>query len=131
MEQSLFEYVPAEISVIIMSSVGDTGLVIMANVCQIWKAIIKKLFHIIPKGRFINDAAEMGYLNIVKWARENKCEWNSQTCYSAAIGGHLEVLKWVRAHGCEWTSHIYASAQRGGHFKVLEWLRENGCPENK
>jgi len=89
----LFEYIPMEIIVIIMSSVGDVGYVIMANVCRTWKIIVNKSFHncIIPKNKFIKNAAKMGYLCIVKWARENNCSWDSSTCSNAARGGHLEV----------------------------------------
>ena len=28
--------------------------------------------------------------------------WNSDTCYHAANNGHLEVLKWARENGCDW-----------------------------
>ena len=41
----LFESIPAEISAIIISLVGDVGLVIMANVCLTWKTIILKSYH--------------------------------------------------------------------------------------
>jgi len=37
---TLFESIPAEISDIIVSLVGDVELVIMMNVCQSWKTII-------------------------------------------------------------------------------------------
>jgi len=51
---TIFENIPAEISAVIMSSVGDIALVIMASVCQTWKAIVKKLFsnHLILKNKF-------------------------------------------------------------------------------
>jgi hypothetical protein len=39
---------------------------------------------------------------VLKWARENGCPWNEDTCAYAAKGGHLEVLKWARANGCPW-----------------------------
>ena len=47
---------------------------------------------------------ENGHLEVLKWARENGCEWNSWTCAYAAQNGHLEVLKWARENGCEWDS---------------------------
>ena len=104
MEESihLFEYIPVEIIVTIMSAVGDVGYVIMANVCRTWKIIVNKSFrdYIISKNEFIKNAAKMGYLCIVEWARENNCSWDSSTCSNAARGGHLEVLRWVRENGC-------------------------------
>ena len=36
----------------------------------------------------------------LKWARENRCQWNEDTCSSAARGEHLDVLKWARENGC-------------------------------
>ena len=30
------------------------------------------------------------------------CPWDSETCSHAAAGGHLEVLKWARDNDCEW-----------------------------
>ena len=47
-------------------------------------------------------AAREGHLEILKWAREHGCEWDSFTCANAALGGHLETLKWARENGCEW-----------------------------
>jgi hypothetical protein len=40
---------------------------------------------------------------VLKWARENGCPWDEETCSAAAEGGHLEVLKWARENGCPWT----------------------------
>jgi hypothetical protein len=40
-------------------------------------------------------------LEVLKWARENGCEWNADVCANAALNGHLEVLKWARENGCE------------------------------
>ena len=38
---------------------------------------------------------------MLKWARENGCPWDQDTCASRR-GGHLEVLKWARANDCPW-----------------------------
>ena len=49
---------------------------------------------------------------MLKWARENDCPWDEETCTAAAEGGHLETLKWARANGCPWselTSRLAAS----------------------
>ena len=62
---------------------------------------------------------------MLRWARANGCEWNSETCEAAAVGGYLEVLKWARANGCEWDEQTCKSARDP---EVLRWARENGCP---
>jgi len=44
-----------------------------------------------------------GHLEVLKWAKENYCPWNRDTCLHAASNGHLEVLKWARENGCPWS----------------------------
>ena len=52
-------------------------------------------------GKYITyGAAFGGHLDVLKWARENDCEWDPQTCSWAARNGHLDVLKWARGNGC-------------------------------
>ena len=41
-----------------------------------------------------------GRPSALKWARENDCPWDEETCTNAAEGGHLEVLKWARENDC-------------------------------
>jgi hypothetical protein len=127
----LFEYIPTEISDTIMSYVGDIEFVVMSHVCQVWKIIIKSFRVCFTKKReFIYRVARLGYLNIIQWARENGCGWDSLTCSGAAQGGHLEVLKWARENGCEWDSCTCFHAAKGGHLEILKWTRENGCNWN-
>ncbi|AVK76359.1 Ankyrin repeat domain containing protein [Pandoravirus neocaledonia] len=76
-------------------------------------------------------AAYGGWLDLVKWARENGCPWDESTCAGAASGGHLDVLEWARASGCEWDERTCAKAAKGGHLGVLQWARANGCPWDK
>ena len=42
------------------------------------------------------NAALLGHLETLKWARYNGCDWDYKTCCFAASGGHLETLKWAR-----------------------------------
>ena len=52
---------------------------------------------------------------------------------AAAKGGHLEVLQWARQNGCPWDSDTCAgdAAAKRGDLEVLQWLRQNGCPWNQ
>jgi hypothetical protein len=72
-------------------------------------------------------AAREGHLELLKWARENGCDWDSRTCANAAEGGHLELLKWARENGCPWDWRTCADAAREGHLELLKWAHENGC----
>lgn len=44
------------------------------------------------------------------------------TCYSAAVNGHLEVLKWARSQKCPWDKDQCLLSAKGN---VLEWIRCN------
>src|SRR2546427_226255 len=67
-------------------------------------------------------AAMNGHLEILKWARENGCKWETWTCAYAAKNGHLEVLKWARGNDCgqrcDWNSYTCANAAENGHLEV-------------
>ena len=36
-------------------------------------------------------AAKGGHLEVLQWARENRCPWNAGTCSGAAGAGHLDA----------------------------------------
>jgi len=38
----------------------------------------------------------------LKYAHENGCNWNEQTCLNAATFGELECLKYAHENGCSW-----------------------------
>jgi hypothetical protein len=40
---------------------------------------------------------------MLRWARENGCEWDEDTIKLAAFGGHLEMVMFAREHGCPWS----------------------------
>lgn len=56
-------------------------------------------------------AAEGGHLEVLRWARDNGCDWDRHTCLHAASGGQLAALQWARA----------------GVLEVLQWLHASGC----
>src|SRR5947207_1347241 len=74
------------------------------------------------KNIICNIAAENGWLDLLKWAKQN-----SYVCNNAAQNGHLEVLKWARQNGCEWDRWVCNYAARNGHSEVLKWVKLNGC----
>jgi hypothetical protein len=49
---------------------------------------------------FGKQCAANGWLGVLRWAWENGCPMDHQTCAQAAEGGHLDVLPWARASGC-------------------------------
>jgi hypothetical protein len=71
---------------------------------------------------------ENGRLDVLRWAREGGCPWDTLTCAAVARRGHLHILQWVRAHGCTWNAWTCAYAAENGHLHILQWAREHGCP---
>jgi len=73
----------------------------------------------------INEAAEQGNLEMVKYCVANECPIDEWACAHAASGGHLECLKYlheeVKAPWDYWTAEW---AARNGHLHILEYLVE-------
>ena len=76
-------------------------------------------------------AANNGYLNILKWARENECPWDETTCSWAASSGQFQTLKWAKDNGCPWNEDTITEALKQGHWNVAIWAIDNGCPKPK
>ena len=68
--------------------------------------------------------------NLDEYEDESTFGFGEATCASAAEGGHLEVLKWLRRERCEWDEGTCTDAATNGHLHVLTWAHENGCPWN-
>ncbi|KAJ1630298.1 hypothetical protein T492DRAFT_906917 [Pavlovales sp. CCMP2436] len=77
-------------------------------------------------------AAQGGYLEVLRYAHEHGCPWDSWTCDCAAVGGHLEVLRYAHEHGCLWGDDTCSYAAQGGHLEgghleVLRYAHKHGC----
>jgi hypothetical protein len=72
-------------------------------------------------------AARNGYLECLKYAYENGCPWDENTCIYAALNGHLECLIYAHEHGCPWDTWTCAYAALNGHLECLIYAHEHGC----
>ena len=45
----------------------------------------------------------------MKYAHENGCPWNEETCSEAAKNDHLECLEYARENGCPWDEEMFDS----------------------
>jgi hypothetical protein len=63
------------------------------------------------------NAAMGGHLEILKWARENGCPWDGQTCYFAAVFGRFELLRWARENGAPWDEITRRNAASKGYVE--------------
>ena len=50
----------------------------------------------------MDQAALGGKLGLVQPLRGEGCPWNKWTCFQAVEQGHVKVLRWARENGCEW-----------------------------
>jgi hypothetical protein len=69
-------------------------------------------------------------LAIIKWMRESGCAWRRDMCHLATNLGNLEALKWLREIGEPWNELVCQRAAIDGNLEMLMWARENGCPWN-
>lgn len=88
--------------------------------------------HGLPRDRVgvCSAIARLGNLELLKWAREQGCPWDSSTCSAAARSGNLGMLQWLREdeNDCPWDEDTCLSAAKGGFVEVLKYAYENGCP---
>ncbi len=49
----------------------------------------------------------------------------SRVCAMAAQKGHLHVVKWARENGCDWDENTSRLAAQHS-FAILQWVRTNG-----
>ena len=78
------------------------------------------------------EAAKHGHFEILKWARNNGCEWNAWTTIDAAESGHLQILQWALENGCECDELAFMRAIKSGHLDVVKWMLEyrNSADDN-
>ena len=69
----------------------------------------------------MNDSAEKGYINCLKYLHENGCSWDTFTCSFAARNGHLDCLKYAIENNC-----IYDKQQcinsAGNREEIINYL---------
>lgn len=72
-------------------------------------------------------AASAGNLRLLKYFREQGCDWDD-ACFFSARFGHLQCLKYAHENGCEWDHRIYTCCADGGHIDCFEYALKNNCP---
>ena len=65
---------------------------------------------------------KFGDLELLQWAKRQRCVWDSRVCTGAAKQGNLRMLQWARAQGCASDDALYAAAAASGNMEMLEWL---------
>jgi len=78
------------------------------------------------------NAAALGSIALLKWARKNDCVMTARACQLAARNGHLHALRWLRENGCPWDCRTIGAAAKHRsspkHLGCLRYAVENKCP---
>ena len=75
----------------------------------------------------VHELLQNGHLEVLQWARNNGCDWDSDTCAML-----LTMDIWKCSNGLETMDvngivDTCAYAAENGHLEVLQWARNNGC----
>ena len=68
------------------------------------------------------------FMNVLRYAHENGCPWNAQTCGDAAYMDNLELLEYAHENGCPWDQETCSMAAMKGNLSIVKYAHENGCP---
>ena len=75
------------------------------------------------------DAAQLGCVRLLKWAREHNFAWSSGTCSYAALHGHLSTLQYSHENGCPWDWCTCLFATQRKHWDCLQYAVDNKCAD--
>jgi hypothetical protein len=115
-----------DIQGILMNKLCDISLIMLCLVNKKYHNLVSK-YGINNKTKRIltcHEIASKGYLEILKWARKNKYEWNVSICTYAAHGGHLPILKWLKKKGYHTKKKICYVAAKDGKVNILKWAKQ-------
>lgn len=90
------------------------------------KMYVTRNWNNFKRRRVCKIAADLGYLDLLQWARSLNYEWNSSTTTNATIKGHLELLIWAISNGCPCNDWLTSYAAERGHLHILKCLYSKG-----
>lgn len=78
--------------------------------------------------------AKRGDLEGLKRVRLKGYEWDYKTCSNAALNGHLDVLKWARMNKCPWGESCANQARiclsvaesEDDLVEMAQWISDSG-----
>lgn len=75
-----------------------------------------------------NEAARLGYLEILKWCKNNGLRYSPHTFFGAIKGEYQEIINHLYNEKCPWDIHSVNCAARNRNVSLLLWLKDMGCP---
>lgn len=83
--------------------------------------------------RICFEAACEGRLDVIKWAENilgRDEEFEKDFMDAAAKLGHLNVVKWYRSRGIQWDELTLTMAAGSGNMDLIQHLLDHDCPKN-
>ncbi len=68
------------------------------------------------------EAAISQQLQICDWLHFNKCPWLEYSSNIVAYHGRLNSLQWLHNHCYKLASNIHVKAAMGGHLDIIKWI---------
>jgi hypothetical protein len=100
----------------------------LATVCREWKNVfVDRKSNRGQKKWMTWVGAVVHTVQQIDWARSQGCHRMSMLSYQAAENGYLTLLKWQLAHGVFRRSGVCKYAAENNHVDVFRWARANGC----
>ena len=92
--------------------------------------LCKKYWGIFDKSNICKKSAKYGALNCLKYAKENNCHWDEETCSYATLNGHLNCLKYAKENNCPWDENTCLYAAKYGHLDCLKYVWDEDTCSN-
>ncbi len=74
---------------------------------------------------YMDYAAGIGELNIMKWLKHIGVQITSHTFRKAAINNQFIVCEWLQHNNCHWQERDSCKVALNGHLGMLQWLHSN------
>jgi hypothetical protein len=71
-------------------------------------------------------AARKNNPRLLKWLFDKKVK-GGRICYYASKNNNLELLKYARENNCSWDSHTTNNALKNNNLEMLKYAVDNGC----
>lgn len=75
----------------------------------------------------LSSACYYGFFDLLL-LKSHDCRVPNDCTYNAALKGHFEILKWLRNQNCDWDYRVVIAAIDYGNLDYLKWIIQNGCP---
>ena len=75
----------------------------------------------------VSKLVDNNNMQLIKWCRQNKFKWNSNTSARAAELGNLKLLKYLIKHKCPFDKYTFQCGIRSGQLGVIDYLIVKKC----